>query len=193
METLETVMTHATGEALVRDLLRALQAFAQGCGVLGATDTRDAWTKPPRRPVLALSLWSRSTRGTLGSNASVTVARAATPVQRGWPRAGRELAARLSARERRAARRVARPHGHGGMAFWRKQLRRRLPRCSAAESMMEGNTAAEITPSHAALPSRPLRHCAGRNACDNPETMRMSWPGKPAELPSRTCTASTVI
>ena len=43
LETLETVMTHATGEALVRDLLRALQAFAQGCGVLGATDTRDAF------------------------------------------------------------------------------------------------------------------------------------------------------
>lgn len=43
LETLETVLTHATGEVLVRDVLRALQAIAQGCGVLGATDARDAF------------------------------------------------------------------------------------------------------------------------------------------------------
>ena len=43
METLETVLTHATGEVLVRDLLRGFQAIAQGCGVLGATDARDAF------------------------------------------------------------------------------------------------------------------------------------------------------
>ena len=43
LETLETVLTHATGEVLVRDVLRALQAVAQGCGVLGATDARDAF------------------------------------------------------------------------------------------------------------------------------------------------------